>query len=226
MYAEIIHPLNKPDIRNNENSLVVLIDVLRASSTILSILSNGAKSIITVKTIKETIQYRNNQDFLIAGERNGIRVQGFDFGNSPLEFINNKKIVNKHIVLTTSNFSKAAAKFQQFKNIIIASSLNYESVINWILSNDYKRILIIPAGKAGAPSLEDDYIANYIKQSVLSENIVKISEKDLLKSLIASNHGQHLIKLGRMADIKYISKISILDIVPKRTKNEKIFEIA
>lgn len=88
-----------------ENTIVVVIDIFRASSSICYGISNGAEAIIPVSRIEECVSYKD-QGFYLAAERNGIVVEGFEFGNSPFSYTEDK-VKGKTIVLTTTNGTKA-----------------------------------------------------------------------------------------------------------------------
>ncbi len=222
MFAEIHRPLKIEKI--NRDTIVILVDILRASSTITTILSNLAKSVITVKTVEEAMKYRNKEEILIAGERNGYKIKSFDFGNSPLEFTR-ERIRDKDIVITTSNFSKAASKYKNTENVVILSSLNFKAVIDWILSSSFNKAIIVPAGKQGYPSIEDDYISTIAKRCIEHNTVYPLKREILYEILKASPHGRHLISIGHSKDLEYISQPNIFNIVPKRNKKRDIFQI-
>ena len=100
----ILSPTLFYQIENVEHKVVVVIDILRATSTITTILHNGASAVIPVKEEKTAKNYKAN-GFLVGGEREGATIEGFDFGNSPFQY-KPEIVANKEIVLTTTNGTK------------------------------------------------------------------------------------------------------------------------
>ncbi|MGB1932683.1 MAG: 2-phosphosulfolactate phosphatase, partial [Flavobacteriales bacterium] len=92
-------------IYSDRTSVVVVVDVLRATSAICTALELGVESIIPVSTIEDALDYKDNDEYIIAAERNGKIVRGFDLGNSPTEY-SNHSLEGKKMVLTTTNGTK------------------------------------------------------------------------------------------------------------------------
>ena len=108
---------------NIENSIVVVIDILRATSSITYGIDNGAEAIIPVAHVEDCLAYAD-KGFLLAAERNGEVVVGYDFGNSPFSYTQ-EKVAGKTIVLTTTNGTKALHMAQERAHkVVIGSFLN------------------------------------------------------------------------------------------------------
>ena len=121
--------------------LTVVIDVLRASNTIISALHKGANYIIPVENLEDAYQLKRiNQEYLLSGERNGLPPEGFDFGNSPAE-ISNLNLKGKVIIFTTSAGTKAIMNAKNANEIIIASYANAEAVADYIKNNDIRKAI-------------------------------------------------------------------------------------
>ena len=211
---------------------VVVIDVLRATTVMITALKNGAEKIYPFKEIKEAIQKKEElKDGLLAGERKGLKIEGFDFGNSPLEFTE-KKIKGKVICMTTSNGTRAIENSQSGDNIYIASYINVSSVVEKVLKNE-KDLIIVCAGTEDEFSLDDSLCAGIIankileKRSVLMDdftislqNLAKYSKniKEILKD---SKHYSYLKKIGYESDLDYCLTLDCCDIVPEY-KNKEI----
>ena len=137
-----------------EGKNVVVIDVLRATSVMITAIKNGAKSIFPFENIDDTKQACSlNNNGLLAGERKGLKIDGFDFGNSPLDFVK-EKISGKNIFMTTSNGTRAIQNAQGYDNLYIASYLNLSAVAN-ILLKDRKDTVILCAGTDDEFYLDD-----------------------------------------------------------------------
>lgn len=211
---------------------VVVIDVLRATTVMITALKNGAEKIYPFKEIKEAIEKKEElKDGLLAGERKGLKIEGFDFGNSPLEFTE-KKIKGKVICMTTSNGTRAIENSQSGDNIYIASYINVSSVVEKVLKNE-KDLIIVCAGTEDEFSLDDSLCAGIIankileKRSVLMDdftislqNLAKYS-KNIKEVLKDSKHYSYLKKIGYESDLDYCLTLDCCDIVPEY-KNKEI----
>ena len=89
-----------------ENSIVVVIDILRATSVISTAFHYGIKSVKPVGTIEEAISYKQNKDYICAGERNALPIEELEYGNSPYQYMNNE-IKDKKLIITTTNGTNA-----------------------------------------------------------------------------------------------------------------------
>ena len=123
-----------------EYEIIVVIDVLRATSAICAAFDNGVKSMIPVSTIEEAREYKE-KGYLVGAERKGQIVEGFDFGNSPYSYMK-EEVQGQEIVLTTTNGTKALNIAKDAETVIVASLLNLDAVCKW-LENQDKNILCL-----------------------------------------------------------------------------------
>ncbi|MDH5596295.1 MAG: 2-phosphosulfolactate phosphatase, partial [Candidatus Bathyarchaeota archaeon] len=108
----------------SRKDVLVVIDVLRCCSTIVMALANGAKEVIPTKTIREAqALHKKHPEFLLAGERKGLKPIGFNLGNSPLEFSSNI-VKEKHVVLTTTSGTKAICSSKKARWVLIGAFFN------------------------------------------------------------------------------------------------------
>ena len=122
----------RPDLVKNRT--VVVIDVLRASSVMITALANGAKAFIPVRTVEEAQQTAtaySPDKIILAGERDTKLIDGFHLGNSPLDYTP-EKVKNKVIILTTSNGTKALNQLEGAKKVLIGGFINLEAFIKLI----------------------------------------------------------------------------------------------
>ena len=94
------------DLYSDRKSLIVVVDILRATSAMCAAFHNGVKTITPVSTVEEALEYKSKSDYIIAAERNGKKVSGFDFGNSPIQYVKSN-IKDKNLVMTTTNGTRA-----------------------------------------------------------------------------------------------------------------------
>jgi len=200
------------------DGVCLVIDVLRATSTIVTALSNGALLVKPVEKIEEAINMKE-KDFLLCGERNGLKIEGFDLGNSPLEY--KKEIVKgKKIVLTTTNGTKAI-KLLKASKIIAVSFLNVSFAVNAV--KNFEEINIVCSGTNGKFSLEDFLLSGLIVKLLNRKDIDDASKvamhyyesvENVESEIRKSSHAQRLINLGFEKDIIFCSQIDLFNTVP------------
>lgn len=226
MKVDIIFTADEVSQEKTEGKICVVIDVLRATSVMVTALHNGAEKIFPFKDIK-IIQERceNLKNIIKCGERNALKINGFDLGNSPLEFTK-EKVFGKDIYMSTTNGTKAVENSLSAEKIIICSFLNIKSVSEKLL--EYKKdVVIVCAGTNGKFSLDDTLCAGLIikemqKHTEIQMNdvllaAVRISEsheniKDILKG---STHYERLLSLGFEKDMEHIFSLNKYSIVPE-----------
>jgi 2-phosphosulfolactate phosphatase len=194
---------------------VVVVDIFRATSTIASALMYGAKAVLPVLKASETIEYRE-KGYLIAGERDGQQIEGFDFGNSP-RLIQDQRIKDKTLALTTTNGTKCFswAEKTNCNNILSGSFLNI-SATSQFLKNSGKDIIIMCAGwknrvnaedtlYAGAlcKLLKDDFSLQGDGSLIASDIEVQAQKVGYLSYLKNCNHYQRLKGFGAEKDIDF-----------------------
>ncbi len=209
---------------------VVVIDVLRSSTTIATALRNGAKEIIPVNTIDGVIKISSNlfgDVTLRAGERNGKMIEGFNLGNSPLDY-RPEVVQGKSIILLTTNGSPTIVKGRYAKNLVIASFVNLAAVVGFLrkLQED---VVIICAGKENSFCIEDAVCAGriinelneHVEEEVISDDAAAAASmldksvgRSILKVLRSSEHGRYLAEIGFGDDIKACAAVDSVPVLP------------
>ena len=199
------------------SSIVVIIDVLRATSTIATVLSNGAKHIIPVETVAECIRLGKQIEGITAGERDGHIAEGLVYGNSPFEYP--QKFINgKTLVLTTTNGTKLLhiALERGAKTIITGSFPNLTAVCDYLIAKKMPVILGCAAWK-NRVNIEDTLFAgaviSRVKQhfdincdsSNIAETLYNDAKEDLVEFMKAkhASHYNRLMEHGLETDIRY-----------------------
>ena len=212
------------------NKSVVIIDVLRASSTIVTALNNGAKSIIPVADMGEASKIAQNVDsenYLLCGEKDGVQIDGYDLGNSPLDY-KPEVVGGKRLIFNTTNGTKAIKKSGGAFRTCIASFLNVSAVVN-VLKEEEKEIVLVCAGWKGRLAFEDILLAGKIihmlNGGTLSDDatdgarvafgLYEIYGNDIPKVINMSNHATRLKNIAGTDDLDYCSQVDIIDIVPR-----------
>src|SRR5690606_5589350 len=148
---------------NLENSIAVIIDIFRATSSICYGIHNGAEAIIPVSTIDECLSFKGNGS-LLAAERDGAVVEGFDFGNSPFSYTA-EKVEGKTVVLTTTNGTRAIQLSKDAKQVVVGSFLNLSALCDWLIQQEDSVVLVCAGWKANF-SLEDSLFAGAVVEKL------------------------------------------------------------
>jgi 2-phosphosulfolactate phosphatase len=227
-------PANLDEMQLKDKNIVI-IDVLRASTTIAMALQNGAKEIIPVNSVENAVKISGSlygDVTLRAGERNARMIEGFNLGNSPDEFTE-EIVKGKSIILMTTNGSVAIVKGKHAQNLVVAGFVNLTAVVDFLnkLDSDF---VIICAGKENYFCLEDVVCAGRIINKLAKETdsvlllddageasltLDKVFGKSILKTLKNSEHGKYLSEIGFADDLKVCAAVDSIDVLPMLTGN-------
>ena len=208
---------------NVEDYIVVIIDIFRATSSICYGIENGATAIVPVAEIEECEAYRAH-GHLLAAERNGEVVSGFDFGNSPFSYTK-EKVEGKTVVLTTTNGTQALHLSRAAKRVVIGSFLNLTSLCSWLKSQD-DNILLVCAGWKNNFNLEDTLFAGAIIEqlkecnfklddpAIAANDLFQIGKSDISHYLKKTSHSERLKKLGIEKDIEFCLQVDLTTAIP------------
>ncbi len=150
------------------DQICIVVDVLRASSTVVTLLTKGAPKVYTVKTIGEARALGSSPDILLGGERQGMPIPGFDFGNSPSE-IRKLDLGRKSAVITTSNGTKAVELVSSAPHVLIGCFLNLTACCRKALDladADNTSVTVICAGKNDGFALDDAVCAGHLVKAL------------------------------------------------------------
>jgi 2-phosphosulfolactate phosphatase len=210
---------------NVEDYIVVIIDIFRATSSICYGIENGAEAIIPVSEVEECAAYREiNAHYLLAAERDGRVVDGFDFGNSPFSYTV-EKVLGKTIVLTTTNGTHALHLSRQAKKVVIGSFLNTSALCNWLKSQN-DSILLVCAGWKNNFNLEDTLFAGAVVEqlkafdfklddaAIAANDLFQLGKADINQYLKKTSHGERLKKLGIEKDIEFCLQVDLTTAIP------------
>ncbi len=148
-----------------DNKIIVIVDILRATTIITTLFENGLAKLIPVKSLEEAESYKK-QGFLVAAERNGKKVNFADFGNSPFEFTSDK-IKDKTLVYSTTNGTNTINLVKSADQVIIASFLNLSTVVNYLV-NRKTNVLILCSGWMQDYCAEDFLFAGALSEKLIS----------------------------------------------------------
>jgi 2-phosphosulfolactate phosphatase len=234
------------DEKELEGSVVAVIDVLRATSTICQALASGAREVVPFVEIDEALAAANKagrNNVILGGERKGRRIDGFDLGNSPAEY-SASTIQGRPVFITTTNGTRALQHARFAESVVVASFLNLSAVVA-SLQNEAK-INILCAGTDRSETSEDILLAGAIVFELVSEmpgiwttnekanaarnewqKIVAASESTgktfhelITGSLNASTGGRNCIEVGNGSDVPYCAQLDLLSLVPRLNLRE------
>jgi 2-phosphosulfolactate phosphatase len=207
----------------------VVIDVLRATTSMTTALSNGAIEVRAAASIPEArsmARKLGRKDVLLCGERGGMVIPGFDLGNSPREFTR-KTVEGKRLIMATTNGTKAVRWAEGARTVLIASFINAGEVARRLLKVNGD-IAIVCSGKEGAFSLEDSACAGLLVAEICRRKAgaqpndlamacaaLYSQWKRCLRRLLASaDHGVYLTGLGLGKDLEVCAKVDQIKAVP------------
>lgn len=179
---------------NQATGLAVVIDVFRAFTVEPYLINNGVKKIIPVGDMQIAYDYKNkDSNILLIGERNGIILPGFDYGNSPSQ-IENVDFSGKVVIHTTSCGTQGIAKSVNAEQIITGSLVNAKAIVRYIINNKIEDISLLTLCKPGESPFDEDVLcANYIKS--LLENNPFINLKEQINKLKTTTGSKFFNKL-------------------------------
>lgn len=160
--------------------IAIIIDVFRAFTVEPVIINNGAKKLIVIgdKQIAYDLKKENNE-YILIGERDGIKLPGFDYGNSPSQ-IKKVDFTNKVVVHTTSCGTQGIVNSINAKEIITGSLVNISAIVKYINNKNYNDVSIVSMAKPGEePSQEDQLCAEYIKAKLENKSNDKFNDRIL-----------------------------------------------
>jgi 2-phosphosulfolactate phosphatase len=212
----------------------VVIDVLRASSTIITALANGAKEVVPVGTVEFAVKVSGGifgGQTLLGGERNTKKIEGFALGNSPSEYT--KEIVSgKSIVFYSTNGSRAIVKAKYSANLFVCAFNNLKALAKHLKKKN-EDVIILCAGNNNFFCLEDSVCAGMLVSELIAGNkknelndastsaltLFKSSGRDIFKMLCKTDHGQLLINNGFKDDLKACAELDVTDVIPSYAEN-------
>lgn len=205
--------------------IVVVIDVLRATSAICAGIENGIERIIPVSTVEEAMEYKR-KGYTVAAEREGKIVEGFDFGNSPYSYLN-PDLKGKTVVMTTTNGTKAINIANNKHTVVIGSLNNLNALSQWLL-NEKKNVMLLCSGWKDKFNLEDTICAGAIADiliesrqfraeedsTIAAKFISRSARENIFSFLKASSHRKRLRRLNLNEDVKYCLTANIVNCIP------------
>ena len=202
---------------------VVVADILRATTTITYAVANGATAITPVLTPEDAFRLAADQpNNLIGGERGGVKVDGFDLGNSPREYTE-AVVSDRQIVLTTTNGTRTLQACRAAEQVLVGSFLNLRAIVNRLAQVEGELILAC-SGREGGFCTEDTVFAGACVAALGETQLTDAAEtakilyqthhNDLLGMLRNCYHGRSLASIGLGEDLEFCAQMDRVDVVP------------
>jgi 2-phosphosulfolactate phosphatase len=225
MKIEVCYTPQAYNLFHKDEAVVVVIDVFRATSAIVTAFYNGVSKMIPVATVQEAKEYQAN-GFMAAAERDGEMMEGFELGNSPFGYMNSK-VKGKTIAISTTNGTQAIEASRKASKIIIGSFLNLEVVCDYLVAQK-KDVILVCAGWKNKFNLEDTLFAGAVvdnlttesdfqidcDSAIASKHLYNVAKGNLYDFLSNSSHRNRLAKLDLERDIKYCLTLNLCPIIP------------
>jgi 2-phosphosulfolactate phosphatase len=206
-----------------QNRVVVIVDVLRATSTIITALAHEVAGIIPVAKLEQCEAYKR-LGFITAAERDGKKAEGFDLGNSPFSYMA-EELKGKTIVFTTTNGTEAISKSSSASLILIGGFLNITALSKFLIEKNQDTLLLCAAWK-GKPNIEDTLFTGALLHKLLphfssstDDNLLALSlyQQAMLNKwelIQKSSHVKRLQGLGIERDIEFCLTEDLYPVVP------------
>lgn len=217
----------------NYPDTVLVVDVLRATTTAVTYLERGAEALLLTRVPEAALALRG-ENTLLGGERGGLALPGFDFGNSPLEAASHN-FTGKTVVMNTTNGTGAAhVAAQSGKHVLLAALLNAHAAARRARALAVEEIAIVCAGNEGRVGLDDVYAAGVLAEYLLSMGEYTVDDgarialtlrrntSDPIEALSASGHGIHLERLGLGEDVRACARVSVSTVVPALVEKQDV----
>ena len=198
----------------------------------------GVEEVMVLEKVETVKELGPIGGYILAGEREALKIEGFDYGNSPVEFIKNAdQLRKKSVMLPTTNGAKAIQKANKHGDVIALSLLNLNSVVDFVIKKEYKDIGIICSGTNENVSLEDCFAAGIFVKKFLSNYTDEVEINDGAKIALKlanskknevknSTHALKLKKLGFKEDLDFCFEINMFNVVPLAKKGSLVFKKA
>ena len=230
--------------RDLRQTVCVVFDILRATSTMVTALGNGAAAILPVAEILEALGIRERRpDVLLAGERDGVRIEGnltggvsFDLGNSPREFTA-ARVKGKTIAMTTTNGTRALRACAPASSVLLGSFLNLRATAQFIENRSPAHLLLVCSGTLDQAAYEDLLGAGALcdllwpwygggavaDSAYIAHRLFRLEQNDLLGAVSRSRNGRRLMAHPELrADIPFCLQCDLFGLVAELGKDGEI----
>lgn len=221
--------------QREEETIVVVVDIFRATSSMCAAFMNGVGAIIPVAHIEDAREYKQ-EGYLVGAERNVKRCDFADFGNSPFDYSRNR-VEGKKIVMTTTNGTQAIEVALNSFSLLIGAFSNITAVAHYCI-NQNKPVVVLCSGWNNRFNLEDTLFAGALcnmlcergfslasDAGLMALDMWKNASADVRSYLNRSEHIERLLKHGLEADIEYCLRMDVTSVLPIYCRDRKAIVI-
>ncbi len=229
MKIRVFFQAGEPAALDMVGQTVVVIDVLRATSTIVEALVNGARGVYPASSTEEAIKLASSlgrEDTLLCGESKSLMIDGFDLGNSPREFVA-ERVADKRVVMSTTNGTGAFLMAEDADRVVACCFLNLGAVVDAVAG--VEKLMVLCAGREGRFSAEDAVCAGTLLDRLRTRRDGEIELNDAGHAavelantfrvgadfLAMTDGGKHLVDIGFHDDLKHCAQLDCYAIVPE-----------
>ncbi|MGA1263376.1 MAG: 2-phosphosulfolactate phosphatase family protein [Prochlorothrix sp.] len=219
---------------DSQPTCAIVIDVLRATTTIASAFQAGAEAVQAfsdLQTLMAASEQWPEDKRLRAGERGGQKVEGYDLGNSPLDCTPDL-FQGRRMFMSTTNGTRALQRVSLAPTVITAALVNRQRVVSFLQEQQPETVWLVGSGWEGSFSLEDTVCAGAIASALSDQSQISLKElagndelvaatalfehwhDRLVELLHHASHGQRLLRLGNTEDLEFCAKLDVLDVLP------------
>lgn len=212
----------------------IAVDVLRATTTMATVLASGGEAVQVFSDLDKLMQQSEAwpaEKRLRVGERGGAKVAGFDLGNSPLD-CTPELVKGKRLFMSTTNGTRALERVQDARVVLTAAFVNRNAVVQYLLEQQPETVWIVGSGWEGSFSLEDTACAGAVAHGIRQQTNLPLDklagndevinaialysqwQDNLLELLHHASHGQRLLRLNCVEDLKYCAQTDVLNVLP------------
>ncbi len=210
--------------------IIVINDILRATTSIITAFHYGVEKIIPIADIKKAREYKS-KGMLVAAERNGVKLDFADFGNSPFEFMTDE-LKGKIIIYSSTNGTQAIEKAKTAGEVVLGAFINLKALAEWILSQN-KNVVIYCSGWKNTVSIEDTLFAGALTEHLLENHnyntsfdstqialeLWRLEKHDLGNFIKRAAHYKRLQKLNAIDILDYALTLNTTEAVPVMRNN-------
>lgn len=207
------------------DSIVVIIDVLRATSAICTAFHYGAEKMIPVATVEEARALKA-KGMLAGAERDAVKLEGFDFGNSPYDYMG-EHVKGQTIAITTTNGTQALDAAKNAYKVVVGAFTNISALCDWLVG-EQRNILLLCSGWKNRFNLEDSLFAGAVTQELITRNpaykmgdaclalhyLYQMAKDDPNKFLSKASHKERMARLGLKKDIRFCLTPNQTTVIP------------
>ncbi|QHL87317.1 2-phosphosulfolactate phosphatase [Nibribacter ruber] len=206
-----------------KGKIAVAVDVLRATSSMVTALAHGVTHIAPVSELHECLAYKE-KNYLVAAERDGVKAEGFDLGNSPFHY-REDSVKGRFLAITTTNGTQAINRSRTADAVLVGAFLNLGAVADYLRKAN-KDVVVVCAGWKGLFNLEDTLFAGALAErlegdfslnhdaTLAAHSMYQVAKGDLMGYLSKSSHVQRLERLHILPDIEFCLQHDVYNVVP------------